>query len=77
LVGLELNQQGHAASQEQASSSCPVIFHGVLSFGSLAALIVEAKQKKPAASAPNGERKSEMVFIAQIYRPLARQTTRF
>src|SRR5947208_17057346 len=30
FVGLESNQHGHAASHEQASSSCPVIFHGVL-----------------------------------------------
>src|SRR5262245_41580501 len=30
-VGLEPNQQGQAALQRQASSSCPTIFHGVLS----------------------------------------------
>src|SRR5438128_11862477 len=63
LVGLEPNQQGHAASHEQASSSWPVIFHGILSFGSSAALAVDAKQKNAAASAPNDETKSEVVFI--------------
>src|SRR5215468_2413954 len=29
FVGFESNQQGHAASQEQASSRSPEIFHGV------------------------------------------------
>src|SRR5215831_14120000 len=28
--GLDLNQQGHAGRQEQASSSSPEIFHGLL-----------------------------------------------
>src|SRR5437763_5734382 len=65
LVGLESNQHGHAASHEQASSSWPVIFHGVLSFGSSTAPAVEAKQKNATTSAPNGERKSDLVFIAQ------------
>src|SRR6266700_6730560 len=65
LVGLESNQHGHAASHEQASSSWPVIFHGVLSFGSSVAPAVEAKQKNVTASAPNGERKSDVVFIVQ------------
>ena len=65
FVGLELNQHGQAASQEQASSSCPVIFHGVLSFGSSVALTVEAEYNSAAASAPNGERKSDVVFMVQ------------
>src|SRR6266496_988063 len=65
LVGLESNQQGHAASHEQASSSWPVIFHGVLSFGSSAAPAVEAKQKNVTASAPSNEGKSDVVFMVQ------------
>src|SRR5438046_7686464 len=65
LVGLESNQHGHAASHEQASSSWPVIIHGVLPFGSSAALAVEAKQKNAAANAPNDERTSDVVFIGQ------------
>src|SRR6266480_125548 len=66
LVGLESNQQGHAASHEQASSSWPVIFHGVLSFGSSAALAVEAKQKNVTASTPNDDGKSDVVFMVRI-----------
>src|SRR5438093_12147593 len=65
LVGLELNQQGQAASHEQASSSWPVIFHGVLSFGSSAAPAVEGKQKNVTASAPSNEGKSDVVFMVQ------------
>src|SRR6266487_1837236 len=65
LVGLEPNQQGHAASHEQASSSWPVIFHGVLSFGSSTALAVEAKQKNATASTPNDGRRSDVVFMVQ------------
>src|SRR5947208_12882634 len=65
LVGLEPNQQGHAASHEQASSSWPVIFHGVLSFGSSTALAVEAKQKNATASTPSDEGKSDVVFMVQ------------
>src|SRR6266487_462626 len=65
FVGLELNQHGQAASQEQASSSCPVIFHGVLSFGSSVAPAVETKQKNVTASAPSDERTSNVVFIVQ------------
>jgi hypothetical protein len=34
-VGLESNQHGQAALQEHASSSWPVIFHFVTSFGAL------------------------------------------
>src|SRR6184192_3103513 len=66
LVGLEPNQQGHAASHEQASSSWPVIFHGVLSFGLSAAPAVEAKQKNVTASTPNDEGKSDVVFMVRI-----------
>src|SRR6266496_4699388 len=77
LVGLEPNQQGHAASHEQASSSCPVIFHGVLSFGSSTALAVEAKQKNATASTPNDERRSDVVFMCKILQPRASRTTRF
>src|SRR6266568_7114399 len=65
LVGLEPNQQGHAASHEQASSSWPVIFHGVLSFGSSTALVVEGKQKNATASTPNDGGKSDVVFMVQ------------
>ena len=41
-VGLELNQHGQAALQEQASSSWPVIFHGTFAAAaaSLAALVL-------------------------------------
>src|SRR6266568_9053250 len=77
LVGLESNQHGQAASHEQASSSWPVIFHGVLSFGLSAALAVEAKQKKTAGSAPSDERKSDLVFMRKILRRCASWTTRF
>src|SRR6266403_2260089 len=63
FVGLESNQHGQAASQEQASSSWPVIFHGVLSFGGSPAHTAEPKQKNPVASAPNDERKRDVVFI--------------
>src|SRR6266446_6403722 len=63
LVGLESNQHGQAASQEQASSSCPVIFHGVLSLGGSAARTNPTKQKS-AASAPDDERVSNFIFIA-------------
>src|SRR5437763_7667663 len=65
FVGLELNQHGQAASHEQASSSWPVIFHGVLSFGSSAALAAKAKQKNVTASTPNDEGKSDVVFMVQ------------
>ncbi len=65
FVGLELNQHGQAASHEQASSSWPVIFHGVLSFGSSTALAVEAKQKNATASTPSDEGKSDVVFMVQ------------
>src|SRR5438128_1004071 len=51
LVGLELNQQGHAASHEQASSSWPVIFHGVLSLDSSAPRREAPTQRRPATSA--------------------------
>src|SRR5260370_16129986 len=64
FVGLELNQHGQAASQEQASSSCPVIFQGVLSFGSSVALAVESEQNSAAASAPNDDRKNDVDFIS-------------
>src|SRR4029450_9076785 len=70
LVGLESNQHGHAASHEQASSSWPVIFHGVLSFGSSAALAIEAKQKNATARTPNDEEKSEVVFMVQDSRTM-------
>src|SRR6516225_8239924 len=60
LVGLELNQHGHAASHEQASSSWPVIFHGVLSFGSFAPRTGTAWTRKPATSA---QEKSNSVFM--------------
>src|SRR6516225_2637479 len=64
LVGLELNQHGHAASHEQASSSWPVIFHGVLSFGSFAARTGAAWTRKLAMSA---QEKSDLVFIQQNF----------
>src|SRR5260370_3488252 len=64
FVGLELNQHGQAASQEQASSSCPVIFQGVLSFGSSVALAVESQQNSAAASAPNDDKKNDVYFIS-------------
>src|SRR6266511_1517297 len=60
LVGLELNQHGHAASHEQASSSWPVIFHGVLSFGSFAARTGATWMRRPATSA---HAKRDLVFI--------------
>src|SRR5207247_7195192 len=73
LVGLELNQQGHAASQEQASSSWPVIFQGVLSFGSFAARR-EPTRQRPATSALV---ENNVIFIARILRSPALQTSRF
>jgi hypothetical protein len=50
FVGLESNQHGHAASHEQASSSCPVIFHGVLSCVLSDARPMETVERKLAAS---------------------------
>src|SRR2546430_603976 len=64
LVGLELNQHGQAASHEQASSSWPVIFHGVLSLGSFAARVGPLRNSRPATSV-HGRRK--VVFIAESY----------
>src|SRR5713226_8719086 len=77
FVGLELNQHGQAASHEQASSSWPVIFHGVLSFGSSAALAVEVKQQNAVASAPSDERNSDVIFMCKTLRTGAFRTTRF
>src|SRR5262249_12143036 len=50
FVGFESNQQGQAASQEQASSSCPVIFQGVC-FSSAAA--GEATVTRPVVAREN------------------------
>src|SRR5437870_8095286 len=61
LVGLELNQHGHAASHEHASSSWPVIFHGVFSFDSLAARTGAAGMRSDATSAHGS---TNGVFIA-------------
>src|SRR5437762_7686292 len=60
FVGLELNQHGHAASHEHASSSWPVIFHGVLSFGSFAPRIGVLRMSRQAASV---QAKGNLVFI--------------
>src|SRR5437867_915992 len=67
LVGLELNQHGHAASHEHASSSWPVIFHGVLSFGSFAARTGATWMRRPATSAHSGR---DVVFIVPNFTPL-------
>src|SRR5437899_6756655 len=64
FVGLELNQHGQAASQEQASSSWPVIFHGVLSFGSFVARRGDPRKRRPATSA-HGKR--GVVFIGRHF----------
>src|SRR5947199_966931 len=50
FVGLESNQHGQAASHEQASSSCPVIFHGVLPSVFSDARPVEPVKRRLAAS---------------------------
>ncbi len=63
-MGLELNQHGQAASQEQASSSWPVIFHGVLSFGSFVARRGDPRKRRPATSA-HGKR--GVVFIGRHF----------
>src|SRR6266567_2004054 len=64
LVGLEPNQQGHAASHEQASSSWPVIFHGVLSLDSFAARRDTPRQRRPPTSA---NEKSDVVFMVRNF----------
>src|SRR5437870_12596087 len=64
LVGLEPNQQGHAASHEQASSSWPVIFHGVLSLGSFAARRGTPRQRRPTTSMQG---KRDVVFMARYF----------
>src|SRR5215216_1449951 len=64
FVGFELNQHGHAASHEQASSSWPVIVHGVTSLGSFAARTGEASMRRPATVA---QKKSNVVFIASDF----------
>src|SRR5437867_8218043 len=43
FVGFESNQQGHAASQEQASSRSPETFHGVFFSSADAAATAPAK----------------------------------
>src|SRR5438477_2954875 len=73
LVGLEPNQQGHAASHEQASSSWPVIFHGVLSLGSLAARS-DTRQRRPPTSA---HEKSDLVFMAPNLKATMSRTNQF
>src|SRR6266566_4024331 len=60
FVGLEFNQHGQAASHEQASSSWPVIFHGVLSFGSFATRRGDPRKRRPVTTA-HGKR--GVVFI--------------
>src|SRR5215471_16455771 len=47
-VGLESNQQGQALAQEQASSSCPTIFHGVLPAGLSATARCETRTRPTA-----------------------------
>src|SRR6266404_6781844 len=64
FVGLELNQHGQAASQEQASSSWPVIFHGVLSFDSFAARRGDPSKRRPVTSAQG---KRDVVFIGRHF----------
>src|SRR6266571_3471688 len=64
FVGLELNQHGHAASHEHASSSWPVIFQGVLSFGSFAARAGALRTSRQAASVQS---KRNLVFIARKF----------
>jgi hypothetical protein len=68
FVGLELNQHGQAASQEQASSSWPVIFHGVLSFGSFAAPRGDPMKMSPVT---NAQGKRDVLFIGRssVYPP--------
>src|SRR5438034_3336535 len=65
LVGLEPNQHGHAASHEHASSSWPVIFHGVLSLASFVAARRGAPRKRSAATSAQG--KKDMVFMVQNF----------
>src|SRR5512141_2727496 len=53
FVGFEPNQQGHAASQEHASSSCPDIFQGV----GLALALSSASAGRAIRRAPRRKRK--------------------
>jgi hypothetical protein len=70
FVGLELNQHGQAASQEHASSSWPVIFHGVLSFGSFAPRRGDPRKMRLVTSAQG---KRDVVFIGLSVWPPAFQ----
>src|SRR6184192_3118791 len=65
FVGLESNQHGHAASHEQASSSCPVIFHGVLSFVFSDAGPVETVKRRLAASIGTRATDKRVVLIGR------------
>src|SRR5437879_4742541 len=73
FVGLELNQHGHAASHEHASSSWPVIFHGVLSFAALTPRAGMARIPRPATSAHSGSK--DVLFIASKFIPLMESRT--
>src|SRR5439155_13125682 len=65
FVGLESNQHGHAASHEQASSSCPVIFHGVLSFVFSDARPIETVKRRLAASIGTSAMNNRVVLIGR------------
>src|SRR5205814_9263303 len=65
LVGLEPNQHGHAASHEQASSSWPVILHGVLSFVFSDARPVETVKRGIAASIGTRATNKRVVLIGR------------
>src|SRR5439155_23946714 len=69
FVGLESNQHGHAASHEQASSSCPVIFHGVLASVFSDARPMETVKKKLAASIGTSVMNDRIVLIVEKSTP--------
>src|ERR1700737_4676343 len=69
FVGLDPNQHGQAASHEHASSSWPVIFHGVLSAFSSAARAAVALNIMNAVSEADERKNKDVGFIAQKFSP--------
>src|SRR5712675_1730583 len=66
-LGRDLNQQGHAGRQEQASSSSPVTFHGVF-FAAAAALLGTVKAAKAHRTTPAKiDLRNRMVFITFFF----------
>src|SRR2546421_10189979 len=67
FVGLESNQHGQAASHEQASSSCPVIFHGILPSVFSNARLVETVKRRLPASIGTSAMNNRVVLIGEVY----------